>query len=242
MSISKLELVDQATAILGEQHDPRISVDRIINDAGTQLFGMHSWNWRSRPSVDLDFVANQEFVNMPPDFGSGELLYVRQTANVNFGVTVTSLALIDDLRANSVTTTGGHYWVSLSFPTQAALTIPPVQTRLEVYPTPTSATASALTVGYRAGWIELNDDNSVANIPPAFDSLLVNLVRARAIYYKTNDLSPVDAILQSATFHLLKRQDGAAQAGGQPRRGGILHGRAGLFDPLWNFTVSETPV
>ena len=70
--ITKDQLEDQVTRVLGEDSDPRFDVDQIINQAGRYLFSMWSWGWRSRPPVTLDLVADQTYVLLPADFGFGE--------------------------------------------------------------------------------------------------------------------------------------------------------------------------
>lgn len=167
------------------------------------------------------------YVNLPADFGL--LIDIESTNNHTRQVTLTSLGHLETLRGDIVEATL-DYFVALEFPTQTSASAAPPQARLSIYPPPASDAAGALSLVYRAGWVELSNPSQVANIPPQFDALLVELVRAFAqarggISDKTlvDLLEPIE---RSALMDRLKRHDGAVQ----PRIGPLRHG---CVRPMW---------
>lgn len=221
MSLTLLQLQDEVSLVWSERHDPRLNKNRCINEAGRYLFGMHSWHWRSRPPADLAFVADQAYVAMPSDFGFGEIVSLTMTDSVTYGIELTTPQVVEEMRADNVLSPT-MYWAALVYPTQASTSAAPGSARLEVYPTPSSSDADAIQLVYRSGWVELSSSSAVANVPSAFDFLLVDLVRAFAQYYLTRDRSAIEAIEDSAMLRRLKRMDGAAQTDLGKTEGGIL--------------------
>jgi len=224
------KLVDFCELSLGGSPDPRIDPVEIVNEAGRHLYGLHSWRWRLRPPVDLDFVANQPYVALPGDFGFGELesLVMRDGS----GITLTTLEMIEHLRSTSA---GCGYHAAVAYPTQASPSQTPTSARLEIAPIPTANLAAAMRAVYRSGWVPLSLPGDVANVPTSFDNLLRRLVAAFAIATSTGDYSKVEEASQSTQVRDLKRMDGAAQANLGPMRGGILSGRVGRAGYQWNF-------
>jgi hypothetical protein len=237
MAVTLLQLQDQITIVIGEDHDPRLNPTDIANEAGRYLMSMHSWNWRKRPPATLTLVADQTFVELPEDFGyEGEIIGVTMTDNVAYGVTLTSL---EDVVGKRSTTVGGpgSYLVAISEPIQQDTTSPSERRRLEIYPTPTGTNTGSMNLIYRAGWLELTRGEAVANINVAYDDLLKQLARAFAWYYATNDRKMIEEIESSAQLNRLKRADGAAQARLGPIEGGIL-GQGRAVRTNWNFTTA----
>ena len=109
MAISRIQLEDQATLIVGETHDPRIDVHRIIENAGMYLFSMHPWGWRRRPPVALDFIANQSWVTLPLDFGLGKIVGVSMNDNVTYRVQTTTLSDVEFRRSTTILSPSFYY-------------------------------------------------------------------------------------------------------------------------------------
>jgi len=238
--ISKVELEDHVTRIIGESSDPRNDISSIIDRAGRYLFSMHQWAWRKRPLVDLDFVADQAWVDLPEDFGFGTLLSVTMTDEVSYGVELTTLADIAYLRGQTITPSG-LYHVAVAFPNQETTESPLRPARLEVTPTPSSANTGSVTVGYKAGWVPLATGASVANIPGEVEFLLIQIVRGMAIWMETNDRSHLDAIETSPSLERIKVSDGGIQTNSGQMGGGILQPSYASVDHNWNWTGGGGP-
>ena len=235
MAISRIQLEDQATLIVGETHDPRIDVHRIIENAGMYLFSMHPWGWRRRPPVALDFIANQSWVTLPLDFGLGKIVGVSMNDNVTYRVQTTTLSDVEFRRSTTILSPS-FYYVAPAWAPQETSTSAMVA-RLEVYPTPTSEDIGAMSLTYMAGWTPLTHGLHVANIPTEFDHLLIELVRAFAAYERTQDHSHVDAVDQWPTTIRLKQADGSVQANLGYIMGGA--GQSGQSSGSnWNFTTA----
>lgn len=163
----------------GRRLDARTDSVEVVNDAGHHLVAMHSWPWLERPSVALDFVADQNYVTLPSDFsqliGRG-IVGVRTT---RVAVTFTTLPDLE-LRRQATESVDDNYYVALEYATQANTASNPAGARLAVWPTPSANSTGALQCSYRAGWIRLDDAEDVPNVPANVEYLLVEIVRAFA--------------------------------------------------------------
>ena len=221
MAITFLQLRDEVERVVGDAHDPRLSPVRIVNDAGRYLFAMHGWRWRDRPPVTLDFVADQAYLTLPGDFGFGEIVSLAADNAVNYSVQVTTLSEVERYRAAGMDWHMG-FLVALAYPGQTDASSAPATARLEIEPTPQNNRSDALRLVYRAGWVELSGNTDVANVPPAMESLLVELVRAFAVRDRTFSREPLDQLESSSFVQRLKAADGRAQANRGPMRGGMV--------------------
>jgi hypothetical protein len=237
MAVSLLQLQDQITIVIGEDHDPRLSPTEIANEAGRYLISMHSWNWRKRPPVTLDLIADQSHVILPDDFGyEGEIIGLTMADNVTYGITLTGLEDVAFKRSTTILSPS-FYFVALAEPMQQDMESPADPRRLEIYPTPTGTTPGSMNLIYRAGWVNLVNAESVANISVTFDDLLKQLARAFAWYYATNDRRMIEEIEVSSQLKRLKRGDGSSQSNLGPIQGGIL-GQGRTTRTNWNFSTT----
>lgn len=211
----------------GGSTPPTIDPTEIVNEAGRYLVAMHSWSFLNRPVADLNFVANQAYVSLPTDFG--RLVHVDAASTLDNHVTVTTLDVVQYLRASPVDDPF-NYHVALEYATQSSATAAQAVPRLAIYPTPGSNATAALKLVYQAGWTELSANTSVANIPIEFDPLLVQLVRAIAMGYLNESdgersvVARIDAIEGSEMVRRLKSNDGMKQPSLGPMTGGIAQG------------------
>lgn len=235
MPLTLLQLQEHVEAVVGASTDARLSVNQIINEAGRLLFNMHPWTWRRRPPARLSLVADQSYVALPSDFGFGELIEVTLIDTTGFDINVVTLSDIEKLRSWTVTDTTHFYYVAVAFPTQSATTSAPGTARLEIYPTPATNQSNVIGCVYRAGWVELSAATAVPNIPTAFDHLLLRLVRAMAVYYKTENYDGVEKILTSQSVAHMKMADARTQADLGRMQGGQLHDSTGQYP--WSETV-----
>lgn len=188
----------------------------LVNEAGEYLFNMHLWKFAERPPVDLQFVAGEQQVQLPVDFGS----HIRLVSN-NAQVTLASTSILADHQLPAAPTAGFGYWGAYTF-TAAEDTLTGHRAMvLTLVPTPTSDVADAVRLWYRAGWITLDAAADIANVPRYAESLLVSLVRAFAVGYEENRLEELLQVVEGgAISRRTKQHDGSVQGGMGPITGG----------------------
>ena len=189
--------------------------------------------------------AYEQFIDLPADFG--ELLAVCTKNNAISNIVPTSLPEINWRRGYVYATAFDRlYRCALSFPGQLTPDDPQPGPRLEIWPRPTSSnSAGDLTLTYRAGPIPLvydaTDDSdvqdTVPNIPPKFERLLVLLSRLFAQGYE-EELIQEDPIVQAEVAMLLEAD------GRQEANTGLLRGGAAALKPTYQnrpFSVIGNP-
>lgn len=223
MTLVLHDLRDDVEAAAGGTVDPRLNVDKIVNEAGNYLYDMHPWEWRMGASVSLDFVANQNWIELPRDFA--EIVGIDVTSSVVKDVRQTDIETILELRSDTADVVF-DYWVAPEHPDQHSRSEPPAHTRLAVYPTPTSASASAITLIYRRQWVELQNGEDVPNVPPRWYLLLRQLIRATARGYSLTVPGDVfehlEPIEQSALLMNLKEAGGREHSDLGMLQGGVV--------------------
>lgn len=233
-----IDLINEAEHAAGGKIDPRVDAGTIVNEAGRYLFSMYAWKWRVRPPAAVDFVADQQYVDLPPDFGFGEVVNVVMSDTLAFGTVQATVDEIAWYRAQTISSPSYYYW-ALVYPSQHDNDSAADRARLEVYPTPDADSTGAMTVTYRAGWKPLADHDAVANVPPAYDRLLRKMTRAFAVDYATGSGRIVEEIERSTELQRLKDADDRIQSDFGPMRGGILQvDRPYSVYDNWNFTTT----
>lgn len=209
--------------------DATTTLDTYINDAGRYLFTMRQWKFAERPPTDVDFVADQQYVNLPA--GIGQIVSYAGQNNISRPFVLTSMQEIVTYRRSLVLSGAWIYRGAVVFPTQEDTThVPPVP-RLELYPTPSANVTAALTLQSRAGWTKLTNSTDVANIPEQFDMLLDELVAAWVQGKAANDLQQRLAAVEAGPMVArLDAYDGAVQSDyGAPENGALS--AAAYIDP-----------
>jgi len=216
-------------------------ITSVINDAGRYLLDMHAWNCAVAPPVTLNFLASRTYVELPADFGKP--IEVVMTAGLTSSFSFTSLANVLRMRSDSVTQAYQHYFGAVVFPNQAQPTDPPLPPRIELWPTPSSASSAVMTIAYRKRWKNLEQDTDEVNVDESLYSLLRRLVRIFAKAYDSEDTGTLEERLEAieqSTFYLrLKENDGLRQPDYGPTTGGAINGGS----PYWNdygFRVNAT--
>ena len=187
----------------------------ILNESMQHLFTANAWSWRQRDPILMDLVANQSFVLLPPDFGTGGQLDsiegLWSPLNFVFLTGLNEIARYRGLPLQNFLT----YYMALGFPTQANQGVAPAQPVLEIWPTPTSSVTGAFRVVYRSGYVILTDPSQVPNIPPEFSTALTLVARAKTLQYETGSDNPT-AIAEwqaaSAEIERMKEMDGMSQS------------------------------
>lgn len=150
-------------ALTGGSVSSELDQDDIINEVGQAFYGAERWNFRMRPPVTLGVIAGESYIDLPIDFG--EPVSVQMSNTLNYGVTLTSIHEIQNLRSTTVTVTSNYYWAAMVQPRQRSRTEAPPPPRLELWPTPGSTDADILTIVYRARWTPLYNTDDVADVP-----------------------------------------------------------------------------
>lgn len=219
MAQTLTQLRDHARAVMGEDFDPRYSLDDVVNQSGRQLFSMHSWRWRLRSVKSLDLVEGEDSVPLPADFDE---LVAFESTTTSRQFSLTSIEEILERRSYALTDTFNYFGAVVSPSQVTEKGVPPVA-RMELWPAVQSGSTDAFRIAYRSAWVDLNDGDDVANVPPKFDLLLIKIVRAMAMYYVTNSMEEMELINQSSELATLKGSDGAQQANLGPIGGGVLN-------------------
>lgn len=223
MSLTFSQLKSIASRVLGKAtSDSDLPHSTIVNAAGVQLYNMCSWQFRERDPVSLSFVADQDHVELPADFGK-VTAYALNGLTQDFSFTTPQI--IANYRDHAIVPTGFHWWGAIVQPRQASQTqvVPPK--RVQLYPTPTSGdTVNLLKMWYMAKWWTLVDDDHIAAIPEFIEPLLISLVHAFALAWIDDQIaSPairVQEIKNSGLYSDAVDEDGTMQPDyGTPRRG-----------------------
>lgn len=210
--------------------------DHYVNSAGRHLCGMHRWSFLQRAPTTLNFTASTEYVALPSDFG--ELDSITYNSAVQ-SFTMTSMEHILEMRSTGATLYNG-YFGSVVWPTQANTTSEPGVPRIELYPTPAENVTAALRISYRAGWTELTNSASYANVPKRLEPLLESLVRAYAQGREEDRLEELlGAVAAGWQFRHLVETDSQDMGGMMgPTRNGAYR-LAASVDPWTTATIAD---
>lgn len=230
-----------------------ISTESAINYAGMAFYNIHQWNFRNRAPVALDFIADQQFITLPRDFG--EITAYQMTEGLNFGVTFTTPQQVAAHRATTVTVSQNYYWASIIFPSQVATSVAPPPPRIEIWPTPAADNLGVFTLWYRSKWVDLIHQTSdttavevddVANIPDYAEAAFLQFVRAFVAGWGERLTEPqggVDGILartlQGPVWQAAVATDGLVQSDYGMQVGGAIQSRYPAF--TWR-SASASPV
>jgi hypothetical protein len=203
-----LELKNAAAHVLGGNPDSRISKGLIVNRAITHLCNAHPWTWRLA-IADLNYVASQEWIALPADFG--ELVKLVGYGSKYTTVRGVSPEEIMGLRIHGITDMMFLGYCVMPAP-QTDQTAAPAW-RLEVAPTPAASQTGALKIMYRRQLpvFTTNDASSADDakkpaIPPGQHDTLYALVRA---YARSMEEEPLTAEWQVASQLLQRDIDSA---------------------------------
>ena len=240
--------VESASPIVANLGD----IDDIINDAGRFFFAAHTWKFRERPPVTLNFVANTPYIILPEDFG--ELTSHQMSNSLNYHFTMTSMQQIINFRSTTVDVTLQHFWGALAFPASPTRSEPPPPPRIELFPQPSTAVSDVMTVAYRAKWMELiirGDSTTgavddVAQVPTYAHMSLIQCVRAFAMGLQERLFEPkggiegiLDRILNGPIWKACMLADSMVQNTYGVQGGGAIQSRYPFF--TWK-SRSSSPV
>jgi len=158
--------------------DSRISSARGVNDALEYLWTLHRWSWRKKITT-LDLVADQEYVDLPADFGELVNLYGADSL-AGTGFQKADLDRVALARTFPTLPAASSFLYAIAAASQATAADVPVQ-RLELGPTPSESLSDAVVLVYNSLPPELSGDTDVPAVPYGFYSVLRRLVRAIAV-------------------------------------------------------------
>jgi hypothetical protein len=153
-----------------------LTVLGIVNQAGQWLCSAHQWLWLDVATAALDLTTDKDYVPLPSDFRSINNLVATQGL-VN-DVVLTSMSTVLNYRTQDISTTTFTTWAALSYRRLTTGIPTPV---LEIYPTPTSFKAAAMTLHYTAGWLPVSDDGDYVKVPDWIEPLFIQVVREYAL-------------------------------------------------------------
>lgn len=215
------------------------TIAEISNHAGLWLFGIEGWNFLERQTATLDFVADQNYAELPSNLVT--VVDVQTTNSLTSGFDLTTLTRVLDLRTKDFPSPNFFYGAVSNKPNTNGVPEP----ILEVWPTPSSASAGALTMVYRAGWTMLTDDSDHVSIPVFMEPIYVAALRAFAKGYEEEDDGNVAARLaglrESPLFESAKRQDRSIQGDYGQIMGGITDNLTQTWGGFWRERTFNAP-
>lgn len=215
--------LDEIKHTLRRDTSSQIAPLSIINEAGHQFCNMHPWKWLERFSSSLDYVASQTYVSLPADCGEVLALYATST-NVSQFEMVSFQELLR-LRSVGTTVVTGTTYGALAYPafTTAA---EPAAVRLEVFPTPSASDAGALSIFYRAIWVDASPETDYLDVLPWMIPLYKQVLRAYARGVEEEDVASMSerlaAIQLGPVFKAACERDGRVQPSYGTMTGGAI--------------------
>lgn len=189
----------------------------LVNAAGRHAVSMYPWSFMGRASATLNIVGLQNYVALPVDFGN--LDAINATNSLYRRIRMTSVSEILGLRTSLVSVGAWTYIGAISWADST-------QPRLEIWPTPDVSQTAALTIFYKARWVDLVGDKDAVLIPTFMEPLLIQLVRAFARGYEMEDQGSMGERLQEIENGPIMaaaiRFDGSAQYNLGPMRGSAV--------------------
>lgn len=191
------------------------------NRAGRALFTAHPWSWREVGPVELPAVANQDYIDLPLDFGGVRTCTLPGPSTL--GVVMTTVSEIMNLRA-SLDTVGGfgaRIWVAFPQWKRPANHTSQVTPRALIYPTPLTDGSPTLSVIYDCRWPEFTSTqlDQQPPLPDDFEQALIYIARGYACQIEDGrPTSDLDAY--AAELNRLIAEDGGRQASTGRMRGG----------------------
>lgn len=229
MTLTIEECLDHVTHAIGGQ---LIGIDtrRVLDEAGRNLLNLRPWEFMKRPPVTLGFTATQSFIVLPTDFSS--IVTLEYTQGLSARVNQTTLTQIAQYRSLLSVMPGYLLYVS---PVWNPDTNGVPQPRLEIFPTPQSTDATALTMIYRPRWIDsATSDQTYIPIPDWMESVFLQLVRATATGYQMNNMDAALApIVQGVIWAAAVKQDEISKYIHGEVRGGALQAAMDGQDGEW---------
>ncbi len=213
MTLTLDQLKKRARQARGGPPSAELTDEEVVNDAGNHLYTMHRWKFADRAPVDLNLVANQEWIDLPDDFGQ-----IIRLARGTDSIVLTTPFEMNQRRALGVTTTdstGNTFHGTIGLrpdKTVSGRPLAPRTTVLLLQPTPVADGTAAVVMDYRAGWTTLVAPSDPAVVPVYTENLLKALVRAFALGVEEDSLEErLERVQASRIFRTCAAHDGTVQ-------------------------------
>lgn len=185
----------------------------------------------------LSATVKADSIALPNDFANA--IDIQPTEGLVNSFNFCDTAMINQLRTNEVAVGNYRYWgaITRGQTLMNGAVSGNGKWRIEIYPSPASNQANALTMFYRAGWIDIEDDTVVIPIPDFCNTLYRAIIRAFARGYEEDDVASIHQRLleieQSPVFVHAKRRDGDMQPTlGQMQGGAFMQQRKNIDEYL----------
>lgn len=215
---------------------PSIDPIDIVNGAGKLLYQMRQWNFRSKGPQVLTLTSGVAFVPLPADFGTLTWIDFTDALTQRVLPLSTLAELVSYRTANQGQIRDLFVAVSFEIPSGGSRIAP----RLELYPTPSSTVAGALTYLYRSRWVDVEDDDAnLPGVPELAELLYLRIARQLARSYEDEDVVDYNTALlsvrQSEEYQGAVRDDVSTQGSYGTLRKGIAYsdsnrGRGSFWD------------
>ncbi len=234
-SLLRIALASTGLDALADGHD----LIQLVNYSGEHLVNMHRWRWLDRPPIGMTSTAGRTFILLPDDFM--HLLSLDMGTNQSGSVHLVTYEELIRARRNQVSVSAYTYLVALAHQAGAAGGSAPLP-QLELYPTPTTSTASLFTMVYRAGWVRVSDDGNYVSIPRWLEPLYLEVLKAFVQGYEERDREELstrlERISRSQMFnHAVRRDAMVQQSYGRQRNGAVQNPESGFGDELGRSTI-----
>ena len=188
-----------------------ITAATMVNDALEQIAAIHQWNWLSTSDQSLDITADQDYVELPADYGT--LIAIEHDESWTDQMIPVSWQTLLWFRQYPVRSwTSGYFYVITTGNVElgqedAGLSLPTIN----LYPTPAEDQPDAIQFVYRRFLRRLKDDTDRPQWPPYMDRALSLLSRSfAAVDYDDDPQSAYNAQFYQM-IEDLKVQDGLSQ-------------------------------
>lgn len=204
-----------------ESSELDIDVDQIINDALEQLVAMHEWRWLTVGQATLDITADQDYVELPSDFGT--LKWIEHDEGFTRVMIPVPWRELIRLRQDSVQNYSRSFWYTINTGNvelgdeDAGLSL----STIELYPTPASDALDGLNIVYNRNIRRLKDATDRPQWPANMDRLLSLLARAMASTDFDDEVSSAYMAEFNLLFESQKVKDGLSVASFGLQRGGL---------------------
>jgi len=146
--------------------------ERIVNDAIEYVADLHPWRWLQTGEQQLDIVANQDYVELPADFGA--LIALEHADGFTRTMIPTTWDELLRMRQDSINDWSRSYWYVVNLGNvevgeeDAGLSLP----TLNLYPTPAENATGAIKLVYRRFLRRLTADTDRPQWPAYMDRFL----------------------------------------------------------------------
>jgi hypothetical protein len=220
--------------------EPSVPVMALVNWAGDHLVNMHPWGWLERSPASLTLQGGSTYILLPHDFGRA----IGKPRAVSGGQVAIEWATMDEVAAlrTSEATSQLSFYGAISWKLDNENVMRP---RIELSSEITTTQTGAFLLAYRAGWVEIKDDDAVLPLPSWIEPLFLEVLFALAQSFDEHDLGSqaqrLAEVEASPAYRAARSRDG----GMQPSIGRMSGGAVQMLEVTparaigWSGTASD---